>query len=79
MKNEHAFVNYARGIIWTATYREPAAICTDVNDLLTEVKKDSGLSRCASICTDVDRELIAVAIQKKEQFGTDRQKDMLGW
>ena len=59
---EHNFVNYEDGQLSVTSYRNPAALGTDVEDILTAWGADTGESLTATIMTEEERSRVTAAI-----------------
>ena len=59
---EYDFVNYEDGRLSVTSYRNPAALGTDVEDILTAWGADTGESLTATITTEEERKRITAAI-----------------
>jgi len=59
---EHDFVNYENGQLSVNSYRNPAALGTDVEDLLTAWSRETEESLTATIMTEEERKRVTAAI-----------------
>ena len=59
---KHDFVNYQDGQLSVTSYRNPTALGTDIEDLLTAWGSDTGESLTATIITEEERRRVTAAM-----------------